>query len=484
MIRAGTDLDRAIGLAVRHCRDTQRPAGHWVTDPDPRVTETALACFVLSRLPDPRSGRAVDRARSWLRSHGPQDHHLAAHLVESTLRSFALDEDTPVDLRVAVDDDARVTMLHAIAVCAGRQLLARRSFDELTDAVRQQCVAPEKTKPWTRLELLASYALLQHHAGQEQAARQAVAAIAARQDAVGSCCGNPITTCMAFLAMDTVCPGSGGWTAAHEYLLATQRADGTWRFCSSDVWDTTLTVRAHRRLREFATHCLPAAVDFLVAAQNPDGGWPFRRGVESGNDTTGAALLALAGQRVPSGVIEHAVTYLRDQQTEDGLWCTWQTSDYSPAADVVAHVHAALREHAAQLPMDRAGRWLVQQWRAAGRWSASWYRGLPYATAEIARAIAPHPVARKAVDALAATQNPDGGWSPEPGEESLPSSTGLALSVLHMSDDRRRRGLGYLLASQRPDGTWPGRPEMCGPRPLLTHVQTHTQAFAVMGLRL
>lgn len=131
-------------------------------------------------------------------------------------------------------------------------------------------------------------------------------------------------------------------------------------------------------------------------------------------------------------------------------------------------------------------RWLADRWHVAGRWSASWYRGLPYATAEAAHAVAPHPVVREAVRGLAVTQNPDGGWPPEPGEESLPSSTGLALAALSLTgelpDARRWRGLNYLLRTQRPDGTWPGRPEVCGPRPLVTHFPTHTQAFVVMGL--
>ena len=36
---------------------------------------------------------------------------------------------------------------------------------------------------------------------------------------------------------------------------------------------------------------------------------------------------------------------------------------------------------------------------------------------------------------------------------------------------------------QRADGTWPGTPDMFGPRPLLSHFVTHTQAFVVGGIR-
>ncbi|HVZ35665.1 MAG TPA: hypothetical protein VG963_24735, partial [Polyangiaceae bacterium] len=40
----------------------------------------------------------------------------------------------------------------------------------------------------------------------------------------------------------------------------------------------------------------------------------------------------------------------------------------------------------------------------------------------------------------------------------------------------------YLIESQNAEGTWTGHPELFGPRPLLSHYQTHTHAFVMFGL--
>ncbi|MGI5451739.1 hypothetical protein ACQEWB_00835 [Streptomyces sp. CA-249302] len=160
-----------------------------------------------------------------------------------------------------------------------------------------------------------------------------------------------------------------------------------------------------------------------------------------------------------------------------------------PVEDVVAHVVTALDLHSGThlIARDEARGWLEERFRRQGRWHAGWYHGLPYATAEVLAALAargdgPH----DAAVALAETQNPDGGWPAERGEASSPAATGLALAALESGGvlDRERwaAGLDHLTAAQRPDGTWPGQPLMYGPRPLLTHYQTHTQAFAAMGL--
>ncbi len=44
------------------------------------------------------------------------------------------------------------------------------------------------------------------------------------------------------------------------------------------------------------------------------------------------------------------------------------------------------------------------------------------------------------------------------------------------------RALSYLLNAQEADGSWSGKPEMYGPRPLLTHFRSTTHAFVGFGL--
>jgi hypothetical protein len=66
------------------------------------------------------------------------------------------------------------------------------------------------------------------------------------------------------------------------------------------------------------------------------------------------------------------------------------------------------------------------------------------------------------ISSLAAAQNADGGWAPQPGGPSSTEATALALWALAAFRAREPelnaatgRGLGWLCARQRPDGSWP-----------------------------
>ncbi|MCZ0971471.1 hypothetical protein O1L55_08285 [Streptomyces albulus] len=283
---------------------------------------------------------------------------------------------------------------------------------------------------------------------------------------------NPVSTALRALALQAAAPGTATTRRCTEYLLASQLADGTWRFVSSDVWDTALTLRVFRGAADFDDRGAGRAVAFLVAAQNPDGGWPYRSGVESDNDTTAAALIALAGARgAPASTLRAGLRHLADQQTPDGLWRTWQSAGDPPVDDVIAHVVTALDRHVDRhrVPVARQRDWLARRFAQQGRWHAGWYRGLPYATAEVLPAF----------DAAAhAGSHPPPGPSPrpatptvvgpsEPGDPSTSVTTGLALAALERGGVHDAtygaQGLRYLLRTQRDDGTWPGVPLMCGP---------------------
>jgi squalene-hopene/tetraprenyl-beta-curcumene cyclase len=168
-----------------------------------------------------------------------------------------------------------------------------------------------------------------------------------------------------------------------ERLVADQQPDDTWRFCTGDVWDTSLIVRALRGHPRFAREGLGRALDFLHSTQNDDGGWPFRSGVESDNDTTGAVMLALRGTLHGERTLGRSLAYLGRVQMDDGLWRTWQFRDDPPVEDVVAHVLSALDAYAGRhgLPVARARAWLAERVETKGAWAASWYRGIPYAVA-------------------------------------------------------------------------------------------------------
>jgi squalene-hopene/tetraprenyl-beta-curcumene cyclase len=484
--------DGALARAVDHCLQLQRGDGSWEVEPDPRIFETALAAYALSHTRGDLDRLAVARARAWVAGAAPQDHHPVARAIEEALRHLVLGTRGVVDL-CAPDLAApvlasRATLLHTLALHGGLEVRAPYGEAELRARVAreyEEC-SQAKLKQWSKVELIAQHILLQARAGRVAAVEAAGFDLVHVQAPRAGFFFNPVSTALAYLALCVAAPGSNPWFVLRARLLDGQRADGTWRFCTSDVWDTSLIVRAFAGDPRFADAALQPALDFLQATQNPDGGWPFRSGVESDNDTTGAVLLALRGTLQGERTVDRALAYLARVQMPGGLWRTWQFRDDPPVEDVIAHVLSALDAYAGrhEIATDPARTWLAAEVERRGVWSASWYRGTPYAVAEIARALGPrHPLARAGVDALAAAQQADGGWAPEPGAASTPAATGLALTaVAARHPARRAAALRYLVAAQRPDGSWPGTPDMFGPRPLLSHFVTHTQAFVVGGL--
>ncbi len=116
-----------------------------------------------------------------------------------------------------------------------------------------------------------------------------------------------------------------------------------------------------------------ASVEWLTAQQNPDGGFPWTQGAESDPDDTGAALEALEAAGVPenAAVVQKALTYLKNEQLEDGGFHYGGTSSSNSASDS----------------------WVIQGIVAAGGNPAEWTQGGP-----------------SAVEHLMSLQNPDGSF--------------------------------------------------------------------------
>lgn len=492
----GEKVQQALQRAVEHCLRAQRPDGAWEALPDPRIFETALVGYALSCSPGGMDAQAAELARIWVAQAEPQSHSMVAHLVEDTLRKLVLGVPQVLDLTSPELADpvfsSRMALLYTLALHAGVPVKApfeeakfrakvAKSFAESQDA---------QLKQWSRVDLASMHLLLQQRVGNEAAVREALRLLEEQQAEDGSFFFNPVSTALAYLALCKAAPGSATWSRCRQHLLQSQHGDGTWRFCTSDVWDTVLTVRSFRGHPLFDLLALEPALYFIRSLQNEDGGWSFRSFVESDNDTTAVAMLALAGTRLEAEVAPRAVEYFAQRQMENGLWRTWQFKHDPPVEDVVGHVVSALQAFDSHhnICLVPAKQWLAEHYRKHGRWSANWYHGLPYALTEVSQALGPDSlVVDEAVRACELFQNEDGGFGPVPGAPSLASTTGLMVAALlrqpyDMYMPTLRRALEFLVETQREDGTWAGSPEMCGPRPLLTHYQTHTQAFTVQGL--
>ena len=136
------------------------------------------------------------------------------------------------------------------------------------------------------------------------------------------------------------CLGRFGWTANHpaikralEFLLKDQCDDGSWfgRWGVNYVYGTSGVLRSLETVSLTAKEYCQRAVKWLRSVQKPDGSFgeslrsyhePHTKG--EGNSTasqTAWGLIGLlAGAEASDPAIQHAVSYLVDQQNADGSW--------------------------------------------------------------------------------------------------------------------------------------------------------------------
>ena len=289
------ELDHTLRAAVHHCINTQDPRGAWEVLPEPRIFETALAAYALSTATtagdDLHARTAVAKASDWVANAIPQDHDPVARAIETSLKSILLNTADEIDLDDSTFDSevfaSRARLLYALAVHAGKNVPPSYGVEKLSSDVAhmlEQSTRSEQ-KSWSRVELISIRIVLESRRHNYPAVAQASRLLETLQAPDGSFCSNPVSTAVAFLALSVSQPSSSAWERCRAYLLSEQQPDGTWRFCTSDVWDTTLTVRAFQ-LHPAFKDSLRRAKGFICAHQNVDGGWPFRSGVESDTDTT------------------------------------------------------------------------------------------------------------------------------------------------------------------------------------------------------
>lgn len=188
------------------------------------------------------------------------------------------------------------------------------------------------------------------------------------------------------------------------------------------------------------------AANWLVTAQNADGGWGSSPDSESAPEMTAWAMLGLeAAGRNPLDVSrggQTGVSYLRAH-----------VADLSSPGDFARTILAL--EGAGVDPYSFGGHDLVSA-LAKHRRSNGSYEGWPGSTAFaiIALRAAGAGGIDQSISWLAKVQNNDGGWGDVPGSPSTADGTGAAIQAMPDTSPARH-GLGYLRKAQRPSGGFP-----------------------------
>lgn len=107
--------------------------------------------------------------------------------------------------------------------------------------------------------------------------------------------------------------------------------------------------------------------DLLRHAQNVDGGWGYRHGLQSTAEPTAWSILALLAHEGPSEkAISSACDWLRHAQTDEGAWPTSSGKDPGCWVTALACLALANAADASNDAIIRGTRWLCDTWPAEG----------------------------------------------------------------------------------------------------------------------
>lgn len=240
---------------------------------------------------------------------------------------------------------------------------------------------------------------------------------------------------------------------AGDYLARLQQPDGGWGYAvgvqQTDIDDTAYCVEFLRALDPIRYRTqLAAAEQYILAMQNPDGGFPtFARGSSSEVAMTAAALNALApSRRRYRHVFRHGVQYILDNQHPDGTFeRSWSCAHSNAIFRALLAIQTGAHERSVVHRIETE---------------------------------------RRAMSYLRLSQNEDGGWGHLIGDESDPISSAYALITLSHFDGEFTigRGVDYLVQQQHSNGGYTSRPDGSGPRPIAYDVPVLADHFALIAL--
>lgn len=275
-----------------------------------------------------------------------------------------------------------------------------------------------------------------------------------------------------------------------EYLLGTQRVDGSWAIDRDlELAVTSYAVLALAESGDVAAEPrLRRTRDWLLSAQwngpfeplkLPAGGWSWA--APSGwpeSEDTAVVLTALSMLGLPRRhpAVRKALRWLYSMQNKDGSWSEWVRNSSmvhdGPCTGVTSHVVMAFKElglaRGPKSPIDRALGYFETTQQADGSLPSLWFRDSTHGTAKVLETYSElgdvtGPVPTKAREWLLDNQRADGAW-PAKVVEGAPDGgtaeeTGWALySLLRAGqspwDERMVRAAEWLVDHLDDRGTW------------------------------
>ncbi|MET9535056.1 prenyltransferase/squalene oxidase repeat-containing protein [Streptomyces sp. NPDC006649] len=475
-----------------------------------RVLESALVLALMRRLMDFSGSRERVTRYLWLRCKSPDPLERSLALVGSGAGPAPEGEDFRTLILEQVPSyvaPRRRLVLDAVAVILGGHTGRSPETAAATAAATASATVPSSAAdpagsapsgvlhPWARVQSVASAVIVRStQDGPVEISADDLVVLRATQDGSGRVWeGHLLAHVLALHALARL-PGNDhlvrrGLTA----MLPLQRADGGFPFVSDiDTWCTAIGGLA-LAVAGASTSLLHQVAGHLVSEQKQCGGWSITNGTRlTDTDDTSVALEFL--QALDPGRYKHEIDAglgrLRALRGPDGGFPTYVAGGPSEACMTAAAVNAfapAGRGDARLL--EEARRFLAASQHRDGYFEPGWSNSRLHVLYRARMAAGPGAsglaMAARIRQLVADTQNPDGGWSREPGHTSDAISTSYALLALGRQatgSPPQRAGARWLCERQDADGGFDSPPDMVGPRPFTYHVPLLTDICVLRAL--